>query len=108
MSIPPSYQDTCFDPVQRSVALTFITASNKRGKKANFFVVTADASDENVQFSSHEGQEFLFVLEGTMEVHFKDEKIIMREGDSVFFNSSISHAIRTVDGARAKFLSVLV
>ncbi|MBO4778910.1 MAG: helix-turn-helix transcriptional regulator [Bacteroidales bacterium] len=83
-------------------------ASDFIGKKANFFVVTADASDENVQFSSHEGQEFLFVLEGTMEVYFKNEKIIMREGDSVFFNSSISHAIRTVDGARAKFLSVLV
>ena len=83
-------------------------ASDFVGKKANFFIVTVDASDENVQFSSHEGQEFLYVLDGTMEVHFKDEKVVLREGDSVFFNSSISHAVRTVDGARARFLSVLV
>lgn len=78
------------------------------GKKANFFIVTADASDENVQFSSHEGQEFLYVIDGVMEVHFKDEKVELRDGDSVFFNSSISHAIRTKNGARARFLSVLV
>ena len=78
------------------------------GKKANFFIVTADASDENVQFSSHEGQEFLFVVDGTMELHFNDDRVILNEGDSVFFNSSISHAVRTVDGARAKFLSVLL
>lgn len=77
-------------------------------KKANFFIVTADASDESVQFSSHEGQEFLYVLDGTMEVHFNNDKLVLREGDSVFFNSSISHAIRTVDGARARFLSVLM
>ncbi|MCQ2605954.1 MAG: cupin domain-containing protein [Bacteroidales bacterium] len=83
-------------------------ASDFIGKKANFFIVTADASDENVQFSSHEGQEFLYVIDGTMEVHFKDEKVVLNEGDSVFFNSSISHAIRTVDGARARFLSVLM
>ena len=78
------------------------------GKKANFFIVTADASDENVQFSSHEGQEFLYVVDGKMELHFKDEKVILNEGDCIFFNSSISHAVRTVDGARARFLSVLL
>ncbi|MCQ2960228.1 MAG: cupin domain-containing protein [Bacteroidales bacterium] len=77
------------------------------GKKANFFIVTADASDENVQFSSHEGQEFLYVIDGTMEVHIKDEKVELHEGDSIIFNSSISHAVRTINGARAKFLSVL-
>ncbi|MBR5434141.1 MAG: cupin domain-containing protein [Bacteroidales bacterium] len=83
-------------------------ASDFIGKKANIFIVTADASDENVQFSSHEGQEFLYVIDGTMEVHFKNEKVELREGDSVFFNSSISHAVRTKNGARARFLSVLM
>ncbi len=83
-------------------------ASDFIGKKANFFIVTADASDESVQYSSHEGQEFLYVLDGSMEVYFKDEKYVLSEGDSVFFNSSISHAIRTINGSRARFLSVLV
>ena len=77
-------------------------------KKVNFFLVTVDASDESVQFSSHEGQEFLYVLDGTMEFHINGEKIILNEGDSVFFNSSIMHAVRTKDGARARFLSALV
>lgn len=78
------------------------------GKKANFFVVTTDAADESVQFSSHVGQEFMLVIDGSMEVYLKDEKIVLNEGDSIFFNSSISHAIRTINGTRAKFLSVLL
>lgn len=83
-------------------------ASDFIGKLANFFIVTVDASDESVQYSSHDGQEFLYVLDGSMEVYFKEEKITLSEGDSVMFDSTISHAIRTINGARARFLSVLM
>ena len=42
----------------------------------------------------HEGAEFLFVLEGSVGIHFQGEDHVLRKGDSVYFDSSEPHAYR--------------
>lgn len=47
---------------------------------------------EEIPSLSHEGEEFLYLLEGELEFRTLKESIILHEGDSLYFDSLISHA----------------
>lgn len=85
-------------------------AYNFRHKKAEPFLVSVDPEPEDspVHFNSHPGQEFNFVLEGTLKVIIGGREIVLAEGDSLFFDSSADHGMKALGGKPAKFLAVIV
>ena len=42
----------------------------------------------------HEGSEFVYVLEGALEIHFQDEDHLLKAGDSLHMDSSEPHSYR--------------
>jgi transcriptional regulator with XRE-family HTH domain len=62
---------------------------------------------EKLSFLSHEGEEFLYVLQGTLEFTTEEQKFILYEGDSLYFESSIPHAYRALENRNAKALTVV-
>lgn len=76
-------------------------------KKGSPFILTIDASDEEVHYNSHSGQEFIYVLDGTIKIYFKDDVYSLKEGDSIYFDAKITHAVKTENGERAKVLAVV-
>lgn len=48
--------------------------------------------DEKVPPLSHQGEEFVYVLEGELEFQTEDEVVHLSYGDSLYFDSSIPHA----------------
>lgn len=85
-------------------------ASNFIHKKAEPFVVTVEpvSSDETTEFNSHPGQEFNYVLEGTLKVIVDGHEIILNEGDSIYFDSGYQHAMKALNNRNASFLAVIV
>jgi quercetin dioxygenase-like cupin family protein len=67
-------------------------AENKH-LKAFRIVVEAGAHHEGVGFQ-HEGEEFVHVLEGQVEVQVGDHVNALSVGDSLHFNSGIKHDLR--------------
>lgn len=58
-------------------------------------------------FARHTGEEFLYVISGAVEVHFETgEKQLLRQGDSIYFNSNIGHAYKSVSKQLARFVGV--
>jgi transcriptional regulator with XRE-family HTH domain len=48
---------------------------------------------------SHEGEEFLFLLEGALELHYGEQVMTMAPGDSVYYDSAEPHGyVATADG----------
>lgn len=41
---------------------------------------------------SHEGAEFIHVLEGALAIHYEAERHVLRAGDSVYFDASEAHS----------------
>lgn len=72
------------------------------------FLVTFDVKkeDEIVRFS-HEGEEFAFVLEGTLEFSTDTEKILLEPGDSIYFESSQLHGFRALGDKPAKAVVIV-
>ena len=87
-----------------SIAFKFI------GRKIEPLVVTVGPETElnPPKAVRHNGQEFNFVLEGTVKVKFGDKEYILEEGDCFYFDPAIEHAQSAVGGKSAKFLTVIV
>ena len=80
-----------------------------RKKKAEPFMVTVEpGGDGKVTLHSHEGQEFNYMVSGKMEFHMDSIVYELNEGDSVYFDSGIPHAMKAVGNQPAKFLAVVM
>jgi len=55
----------------------------------------------------HRGDEMVFVLSGTIETQLGSEKIILDEGDCLYFDASIPHRSRSMSKERAVTLVVV-
>ena len=78
-------------------------------KKAEPFLVTVEpeAVDSPIQFNSHPGQEFNYVLEGTVKIIINGYELILNEGDSLFFDSNINHGMKALGNKPTKFLAII-
>ncbi len=72
-----------------------------RNKRMNptHMVVYARSSDEFPDFSRHEGEEFVYVLAGTLEVHFETGKVVTVK-KAIAFTSTAASAISTFRSGR--------
>lgn len=79
-------------------------------KKAEPFLVTVnpDVNDKALEFNSHSGQEFNYVLEGTLMIVVDKHEIILNEGDSVYFDSGYQHGMKALNNQPSKFLAIII
>jgi transcriptional regulator with XRE-family HTH domain len=79
-------------------------------KEAEPFMVTIDPNNENslLEFNSHPGQEFNYVIKGTMMTIIDGHEIILNEGDSVYFDSGYKHAMKALNNEQVKFLAIVL
>jgi transcriptional regulator with XRE-family HTH domain len=85
-------------------------AYNFANKKAEPFLVTVtpDTEETPVNYNSHAGQEFNYILEGTVKIFINNHEIILNEGDSIYFDSGNKHAMKALNGKTAKFLAIIL
>ena len=77
------------------------------GKQMEPFVVEIEPMDEkDLLFNDHKGEEFHFILEGIVEFKSAEQLHLLEKGDSIYFDSSIPHALRGIGGV-AKSLIVI-
>jgi transcriptional regulator with XRE-family HTH domain len=70
-------------------------------------VVHARSVEEFDHWSQHRGEEFVYVLSGTIEIHTEHyAPFRLESGESAYFDSSMRHLYITVSKADARVLSV--
>ncbi|MBM3156598.1 MAG: cupin domain-containing protein [Chloroflexi bacterium] len=81
-------------------------APEKANRMMEPFMVTLTPAEE-VQPSTHDGQEFLFVLEGKMMAQVGGRKEYLEPGDAIYYDSSEPHFVKCIGGKEARLLAVL-
>ncbi len=82
--------------------------TKKTNKSMEPFLVEFPIRDtEDMVFNSHEGEEFLYVTEGSVEFRTVDRVETLEAGDSIYFESDISHSFRCLSETPAKALAVI-
>ncbi len=83
-------------------------AYKKSRKNMEPFLVEFERKDKKeMSFYSHEGEEFLFVLEGDLEFRTRDEVHGLKKGDSLYFESDVPHSYRALGKKNAKAIVVI-
>ena len=67
-----------------------------------------DLQDQPIHTTTHGGQEFDLVLQGSLKVRIGDHTEILHEGDSVYYDSSTPHGMIAIDGKDCVFLAMIM
>jgi transcriptional regulator with XRE-family HTH domain len=83
-------------------------SQDKAGRHMEPFLIDIDASGQtDFTLSSHEGEEFIYVLDGSIEVVYGKDKYTLKAGDSIYYDSIVAHHVHACNGAPARILGIV-
>jgi len=92
----------------RSAYVYEALGSGKAGRKMEPFLVRLKALEGRTAIrNAHEGEEFLFVLSGKVEVFLDRYSDVLSEGDCIYYNSTIPHHVHSAEEGEALILAVI-
>jgi len=87
--------------------LTFkALAPGKGGRHMEPFFVDIEPEAEQ-KMSSHEGEEFIYVITGNLALEYGSQSLVLNEGDSVYYDSIVPHRVISGDARPVRILAVI-
>lgn len=72
-----------------------------------FYIRIFPEAAKDKQLSSHEGEEFIVVISGQVEVVYGQESYVLNPGDSIYYNSIVPHYVSCTGDEVAEIYAVL-
>lgn len=86
----------------------FSLAAGRPSRHMDPFVITVEPTGEvSHELVGHEGEEWLYGLEGCIEIEYGSELYVLHPGESIYYDSIVPHQVRAHDGQKAKFLAAV-
>lgn len=83
-------------------------ARSKTDRHMEPFVIDIDAGEnEDFRLSAHEGEEFILVMSGKLEVNYGKQTYVLNEGDTIYYDSIVPHHVHAYEGQAARILAVI-
>ena len=79
-------------PTEKGYSI-FPYASDYHDKKMQPFLFVARKGEVKPHLLSHEGEEFIYVIDGEMKMQIGDTQYTLKTGDSMYFNTIQKHGI---------------
>ena len=107
---------------EASSTLSFSSSNEKAREHLNFFSLAQDKTGRHMEpflvdiqptaesdhkLSSHEGEEFIYVLTGSVEINYGKETYTLSQGDSIYYDSIVAHNVHAAGKETAKILAVI-
>jgi transcriptional regulator with XRE-family HTH domain len=86
----------------------FSLAYDKAGRSMEPFIVDIEPGlQSDYMLSSHEGEEFIYVLDGEVEINYGKEVYKLSKGDSIYLDSIVLHNVHAGNNQSARILAVV-
>lgn len=72
-----------------------------------FVIDVMPVANQQYALSSHEGEEFIYVLEGEIEIVYGKQVYTLSKGDSIYYDSIVKHHVHGIADKSAKILAVV-
>lgn len=82
-------------------------AANKADRHMEPFVIDVKPHTDKPVLSTHEGEEFVYVLEGEIEIAYGKDNYRLGAGDSIYYDSIVPHHLHAAGNQNAKILAVV-
>ena len=84
----------------------FSLAAGRPSRHMDPFIITVDPKGETEhELVGHEGEEWIFGMEGEIEIEYGKEIYVLGPGESIYYDSIVPHQVRAHNGQTAKFLA---
>lgn len=102
----------CGLPIKRRAGFTYNhLAYSFKNKKAEPFLVKApfraDEQDKPIALSQHNGQEFDYIISGSLKVAMEDHVEVLHAGDSIYYDSGHGHGMIATGNEDCVFLALV-
>ena len=95
------------DPARKHSTLDFHPlAPRKTSRNMEPFLVDVHPAPADVALNEHEGEEFIYVLSGRIEVRYGKDTYQLDAGDSIYYESVVPHHLHAL-GGDARILAVI-
>ena len=86
----------------------FSLAYDKAGRSMEPFIVDIEPGQKSDHMlSSHEGEEFIYVLDGEVEINYGKDIYELTKGDSIYLDSIVMHNVHSANNTPARILAVV-
>jgi transcriptional regulator with XRE-family HTH domain len=86
----------------------FSLAANKAGRHMEPFLIDIHPlSAQSARPSAHEGEEFIYVLTGEVEVAYGRDIYRVKAGDSIYYDSIVPHHVHSTGDQEARVVAVV-
>lgn len=83
-------------------------AKQKAGRHMEPFIIDINPEEQpDFQLSAHEGEEFIYVMQGELEIDYGKEKYHLSQGDSIYYDSIVKHHVHGAPGKSARILALV-
>ena len=83
-------------------------AKQKAGRHMEPFIIDINPDEEKeFHLSAHEGEEFIYVMSGEVNIAYGKTTYTLREGDSIYYDSIVKHHVHGSSGCPARILAVV-
>lgn len=92
----------------QGVELKSLISTNVRKNILDPYLMTIQSGtiSEKVTEQTRQGEEFLLLLSGSLEVSLGDKNYTLKQGDNIYFDSSVAHQFKNMSSAPAQVLWV--
>lgn len=81
---------------------------NKTDRHMEPFIIDIDAQEEQqFHLSAHEGEEFIMVLKGVLEISYGKHTYVLEQGNTIYYDSIVPHHVHAFEGQGAQILAVI-
>jgi transcriptional regulator with XRE-family HTH domain len=98
------------DPKATSSNLDFYSmAASKKDRHMEPFMIDVKprTGDDAPPLSGHEGEEFIYVLEGAIQINYGQTTYELEAGQSIYYDSIVPHDVHAKGDQTAKILAVV-
>lgn len=86
----------------------FSLAQDKAGRHMEPFIVEIEpAKESDYKLSTHEGEEFIYILEGSIEINYGKDLFRLNKGDTIYLDSVVPHNVHAAGAQPARILAVV-
>ncbi len=96
--------DTC----EKSTLDFFSLAADKADRHMEPFIIDVHPPQSGeAKQSSHEGEEFIYVLKGQIEILYGKDSFTLSAGDSIYYDSIVPHHVHASGNEDAKIMAIV-
>jgi len=95
------------ESVDSNTKISLLTSSDIQKNMEPIFYEIGPGGESGRDFYTHPGEEFIYILEGALDIYINDKTYSLYEGDSFYFKSTQKHRFKNNSSKVAKAIWVV-